>query len=211
MVYQKDQKESNSVFSSFHLNCFYARQEKRRRGKIFSANLSYFISHFLVIRGIDKILIKMNFHAVYQLAPPMVCKSFMTKNRNSHLIDERTWSLHFSEYRAGFRVLHPTANSQLLAYIPHVFWKIDTWKYVQLIPIFWLRSSTRINGYCLFMLQHDVKISNDVICNNRIELKKKKIKCIDEVYSYISFLFIIARYAFYSVFLMRVLFSNFYI
>lgn len=61
------------------------------------------------------------------------------------------------------------------------------------------------------MLQHDVKISNDIICNNRIELKKKKIKRIDEVYSYISFLFIIARYAFYSVFLMRVLFSNFYI
>lgn len=98
-------------FSSFHLNCIYARQEKRRKGKIFSANLSYFISHFLVIRGIDKILIKMNFHAVYQSAPPMVCKSFTTKNRNSHLIDERTWSLHFSEYRAGLGVLHPTANS----------------------------------------------------------------------------------------------------
>lgn len=180
-MFINDQKESNSVFSSFRLNCFYARQEKRRRGKIFSANLSYFISHFLVIRGIDKILIKMNFHVVYQSAPPMVCKSFMTKNRNSHLIDERTWSLHFSKYRTGFGVLHPTANSQLLAYIPHVFWKIDTWKYVQLIPIFWLRSSTRING--LFMLQHDVKISNDVICNNRIELKKKKKKTRnDEVY-----------------------------
>lgn len=55
-----------------------------------------------------------------------LCKAIVTRNRNSHLIDERTWSLHFSKYRAGLGVLHPAADPQFLRYVPHVFWKVDT-------------------------------------------------------------------------------------
>lgn len=56
------------------------------------------------------------------------------------------------------------------------------------------------------MLQHDVKISNDVICNNRIELKKKKGKRNDQVYFLYFFL---SDHAFYSI--LCILFGNFYI
>lgn len=55
------------------------------------------------------------------------------------------------------------------------------------------------------MLQHDVKISNDVICNNRIELKRKKGKR-NEVYFLYFFL---SDHAFYSI--LCILFGNFYI
>lgn len=58
------------------------------------------------------------------------------------------------------------------------------------------------------MLQHDVKISNDVICNNRIELKKKKGKRNDQVYFLYFFL---SDHAFYSILLTCIFFGNFYI
>lgn len=62
----------NSVFSSFHLNCFYARKTKKRED-ILCKFILFYLSFLGNRRRIDKILIKMNFHAVYQLAP-MVCK-----------------------------------------------------------------------------------------------------------------------------------------